>query len=142
MKISDRYKDAFARAKETSSYWTERTLLDLAGKLLSRMKERGLSQSTLAEKMGKKAPQISRVLSGRHNLTVQSLCEAAFAMDMTVDIRLEPMRKGKQGGQLIATNDAASSAPRSLSNVRVIRSAHVLGGTLNVGAAEQFRDAA
>jgi|GEM_PF-4931979 len=142
MKISNRYKEAFQRAMDTPAYWTESTLLDLARQLLGRMKEVGLSQKTLAEKMGKKAPYINRVLSGRHNVTMETISEAAFAMGMKVEIKLEPIKKGRQGGLLTSSNEVSSDALRPASQLRVIHTSRVAGNTVNVGPAEQFRKAA
>jgi transcriptional regulator with XRE-family HTH domain len=92
MKISNRYKEAFERAKESPAYWTESALLDAARNLIARMKKLGITQKTLAERMGRKAPYVNRVLSGRHNVTVETLSEAAHALGMRVDIRFEPLK--------------------------------------------------
>ncbi|OXI38726.1 helix-turn-helix domain-containing protein [Burkholderia aenigmatica] len=96
MKINNRYKQAMERAKESPAFWTESALLNVARHFLARMKEMGINQASLAEKMGKKTPYISRLLSGRHNVTVETLSTAAHALGMKVDIRLEPIQEAKK----------------------------------------------
>ncbi len=48
---------------------------DLVVRIHEILEEKGISQKTLAEKMGKKAPEISRWLSGDHNFTLRSLAK-------------------------------------------------------------------
>lgn len=96
MKINDRYKQALERAKESPAFWTEKALLDVARRFLVRMKEMGITQASLADKMGKKSPYISRLLSGKHNVTVETLSTAAHALGMKIEIRLEPIYQEKK----------------------------------------------
>src|ERR1700738_4939412 len=91
MKVSNRYKESFERAKQSPAFWTETALLEVAGQLLQRMKALGISQKALAEKMGAKAPFVNRVLSGRHNVTIETLSTAAHALGMRIDVRLASM---------------------------------------------------
>ncbi|VBB13110.1 helix-turn-helix domain-containing protein [Burkholderia stabilis] len=103
MKINNRYKQAMERAKESPAFWTESALLNVARHILARMKELGINQASLAEKMGKKTPYISRLLSGRHNVTVETLSTAAHALGMKIDIRLEPIHEAKKSESMTFT---------------------------------------
>lgn len=130
MKINNRYKEALAKAKETPGYWIEKSLLDVAGRLLARMKELGVSQKDLADKMGKKAPYINRVLSGKHNVTIETLGEAAFALGMTVDVSFQPIRKEQKQGLLTTSNEFVSQIKVGPPKLRIIKSGAAATGTL------------
>ncbi|AET90655.1 hypothetical protein BYI23_B000480 [Burkholderia sp. YI23] len=90
MKISNRYQKAFEQAKETPAYWAEGAMLDIARQIVAVMRDKGISQAKLAEMMGKHAPFISRVLSGEHNVTIQTIAEAVHALDAHLDVRIVP----------------------------------------------------
>ena len=47
--------------------------LDITEQIYAYLKEKGWSQSEFADKLGKKSSEISRWLSGTHNLTLKSL---------------------------------------------------------------------
>ncbi|MDR7006056.1 helix-turn-helix domain-containing protein [Paraburkholderia strydomiana] len=135
MKISNRYKEAFERAKESPAYWTESALLDVARALLDQMKRLGVTQKTLAERMGRKAPYVNRVLSGRHNVTVETLSEAAHALDMRLKIELQPKASAAPRSILSVTADMDGFVPR---DGVVVKSRRL---TLIHGANETFTSA-
>ncbi|MFM0210420.1 helix-turn-helix transcriptional regulator [Paraburkholderia sediminicola] len=140
MKISNRYKEAFERAKESPAYWTESALLDVARNLLARMKKLGVTQKTLAERMGRKAPYVNRVLSGRHNVTVETLSEAAHALGMRVDIRFEPLKK-EHSIESITSGPATVAHAKSTAALRLVRIEPVRG-TMTADATGEERIAA
>jgi Predicted transcription regulator containing HTH domain len=53
----------------------------------------GMSRADLARKMGKKRPYITRILSGKHNLTVKTLAQALEATGHILFLSYVP--KGK-----------------------------------------------
>lgn len=65
--------------KEMLSYSKPGTteFVNLCGDIIIRVKElmqeKGITQQDLAEKMGKKAPEVSKWLSGNHNFTLRSI---------------------------------------------------------------------
>lgn len=121
MKINSRYKQAMERAKESPAFWTESALLNIARHFLARMKEMGVNQATLAEKMGKKTPYISRLLSGRHNVTVETLSTAAHALGMKIDIRLEPIHEAKKSESMTFTVPVSVAAQAKIGRLRLIK---------------------
>lgn len=142
MKVSDRYKDAFERAKDSPAFWTETALLDVARQLLGRMKELGISQRSLAERMGRKAPYINRMLSGKHNVTVETLCTAAHSMGMRIEVRLEPLRKSTATESLTSASESSvRGIARRASPLRLMKFDPV-EGTLTGASLEPMRKAA
>ncbi|WP_157652008.1 helix-turn-helix domain-containing protein [Burkholderia ubonensis] len=90
MKVSSRYKDAFKQARKSPEYWTERVQLELSRQFTGAMKAFGLSQKALAERLEKKPEFLSRVFSGRQNVTLSTVSTIAHALDMHLEIKLVP----------------------------------------------------
>ncbi|WP_321914785.1 helix-turn-helix transcriptional regulator [Paraburkholderia sp. J11-2] len=112
MKISSRYKDAFKQARKSPEYWTERALLELTRQFVESMKKLGLTQKALAERLDKKPEAISRVFSGRHNVTVATASQIAHALDMHLEIRLEPNVSEDRKSVFSVTSDSDAFVPR------------------------------
>ena len=112
MKISSRYKEAFKRAQKSPEYWTERALLDLSRQLVEAMKKLGLTQKDLEEQMDKKPEFVSRVFSGRHNVTMATATQIAHALDMHLDIKLEPNVVVGRKKTFSVTSDGEAFVPR------------------------------
>lgn len=99
-------------------------------KALSRRKSEGyLPQQVLAERFGISRSLINRQLSGEANLTLRSLADLAWAMDM--EIAFELKAAGTDAGQ----NHPAQNEPMTTSTVR-----HGQIKYIN-GTARGFRDA-
>jgi transcriptional regulator with XRE-family HTH domain len=111
MKISSRYKDAFRQARKSPEYWTERTLLELSRQFVEAMKKLGLTQKALAERLDKKPEALSRVFSGRHNVTVATAVEIAHALDMHLEINLAPNIDESRKSVFSVTSDQEAFAP-------------------------------
>ena len=62
---------------------------ELLRALLERKTETGLSQQTLARKLDADRAQINRQLSGEANLSLRSLADLAWAMDMEISFELK-----------------------------------------------------
>ena len=125
MKISNRYQKAFEQAKEAPAFWAESAMLDVARQLVARMNETGVKQAKLAQLMGKHAPFVSRVLSGEHNVTIQTIAAVAHALDAHIDVRLVPNKKAAvRADQFSATVDADALSPHngvSFRNLRLVK---------------------
>lgn len=61
---------------------------ELLRALSERKSERGLSQEALARKLDTKRSLINRQLSGESNLTLRSLADLAWAMDLEISFEL------------------------------------------------------
>jgi transcriptional regulator with XRE-family HTH domain len=69
---SERFKRANERANPNHKAFVSKNL-DVIEQIIYIMQERGWTQKTLAEKLGKSESEISKWLSGLHNFTVQTI---------------------------------------------------------------------
>ena len=58
-------------------------------KMLDRMEELGLTQKMLAERMGCSQQYVSKVLRGRENLSLETLCKIENALNLQIIHELE-----------------------------------------------------
>ncbi|PSR11779.1 MAG: hypothetical protein C7N36_14800 [Bacteroidetes bacterium] len=67
--------------------------LDISQQILAAMKEKGWTQKELAQALGKSDPEVSKWLSGTHNLTLRSITKIEAALD--ADIIITPLKAEK-----------------------------------------------
>ncbi len=95
---------------------------ELLRALSERKSERGLSQEALARKLDTERSLINRQLAGESNLTLRSLADLAWAMDLEISFELkkpavndgqnQPMTTSTvRHGQIRYINGAAKPAP-------------------------------
>jgi transcriptional regulator with XRE-family HTH domain len=65
-------------------------IVDVALALNKGLSAAGLSQRTLAERLGKTEGFVSQVLSGGSNITLRTLGDFAYGMNCDVDVALRP----------------------------------------------------
>jgi transcriptional regulator with XRE-family HTH domain len=84
-------KNLFEEMKEIEKVQIE-TKFNLANALESLLKNKGISKSEFAAKMGKSPSEISKWMSGKHNFTIDTLMEIAHALkvDITELLRFKP----------------------------------------------------
>lgn len=97
-----------------------------AGRLISRVrtellrvlsekkKAEGLTQQALAKRLGVDRSQINRQLSGESNLTLRSLAEIAWAMNMEVSLQLQEPSHG------FGCNDISSTSTIGHGPIKVV----------------------
>ncbi len=56
----------------------------IAMKMLDRMEELGLTQKMLAERMGCSQQYVSKVLRGRENLSLETLCKIENSLNLQI----------------------------------------------------------
>ncbi len=56
----------------------------IATKMLVKMNDEGITQSQLADRMGCKQQQVSRILKGRENLTLETLSKIEVALNINL----------------------------------------------------------
>ena len=56
----------------------------IAIKMLDKMEELGLTQKMLAERMGCSQQYVSKVLRGRENLSLETLCKIENALNLQI----------------------------------------------------------
>jgi len=82
-------KDELKSDPELSKMWDDsRMEYRLLSDLIRLRKEKGISQTELAQKMGSRQQEISRIEKREHSPTLKTLCHLANALD--VDIMLLP----------------------------------------------------
>lgn len=84
-------KQALAEAELTSEYCAESLALQVISEVWGVMEERGISQKDLANLVEKKPAFVSRVLSGPHNLTLQTIAEFLVALERRPSFAFEPL---------------------------------------------------
>lgn len=67
---------------------------DLARKLIAARVAAGLSQTEVAERMGTRQSEVSRIEGSRQNISIAKLANYAEAVGAKLDIRLDPIRLG------------------------------------------------
>ena len=65
---------------------------DLARKLIAARVAAGLSQTEVAERMGTRQSEVSRIEGARQNISIAKLANYAKAVGAKLDIRLDPVR--------------------------------------------------
>jgi ribosome-binding protein aMBF1 (putative translation factor) len=85
----------------TPSKWREEAEFRVANKswlrysqhiamlMLGRMEELGLTQKLLAEKMGCSQQYVSKILKGRENLSIETLCKIEMALELSLLPQME-----------------------------------------------------
>ena len=68
---------------------TERNLA-ISNKVQAILDQRGIKQKEFAEMLGKKPSEVSKWLTGLHNLTLKSITKMEFALDIDL-ISIEPV---------------------------------------------------
>lgn len=59
--------------------------MDISGSIFRRMTELGMNQSELAEKTGMDRSQISRIITGKQNITIATLAKLEIALSFRLD---------------------------------------------------------
>jgi len=66
--------------------------LAITEKVRKALEEKGWSKAKLAEEMGKRPSEVSKWLSGMHNITLKSIVKMEIALDIDL-IQLEPKKE-------------------------------------------------
>jgi hypothetical protein len=92
---------------------------ELLRALSLRKSEGGLPQQVLAEKLGIQRSLINRQLAGEDNLTLRSLADLAWAMDMEISFELKkPMAKAGQNQPIL--NQAMTTSTVQYGQIKYI----------------------
>lgn len=86
----DSFDSLFAQAEKRLDYKVEGAKNEFTETVVCRMEEIGISRSELADRLGKKKPQISKLLRGNNNFTVETMVEIADALGCNYRSHLEP----------------------------------------------------
>ena len=86
----DSFESLFTQAEKRLDYKVEGAKNEITEKIVCRMVEAGVTRSELADQLGKKKPQMTRLLRGSNNFTVETMVEIADALGCNYRSHLEP----------------------------------------------------
>ena len=90
-----------ADIKNSSGYWEETARLDFAVMLNEEMKNQGINNSQLAERIGVSKSYISKVLGGEStNFTLKSMAKFMFAMGKRLCFYCVPLIQESHAGSV------------------------------------------
>jgi transcriptional regulator with XRE-family HTH domain len=84
-------KTLFALARNSDTYWQTRVKLQVATRLQDLLAASGLNQEQLAQNLGAKPPQVSRLLNGLGNPTLDTLTRTSLALGYVPKITFMPV---------------------------------------------------
>ena len=87
----DSFEELFATTRQTLEYWVEGAKNEFTEKTVLRMRELGISKSGLAALLDKKPSQITKLLSGSNNFTIETMVRVALALNCRFHSHLEPV---------------------------------------------------
>ena len=88
--IDDPFDALFREAEQADGFWVSKAKLHFTEEMLSQMKALDVSKSTLAERLGVKPTQISRLCSGLNNFTIETMVRVARSLDCEFRSHLQP----------------------------------------------------
>ena len=90
--LSELKAEFLSNPDNLAAYDALATQFDLARKLIAARAAAGLSQTEVAERMGTKQSEVSRIEGARQNISIAKLVDYAEAVGAKLDIRLDPIR--------------------------------------------------
>lgn len=90
--IQDSFKDFLISIPKNIKNYV-RLSMDIASQINLILKQEGLSQKDLADRLGKKESEISKWLSGNHNFTLKSLAKIEAELDQQLLFTREEIAK-------------------------------------------------
>lgn len=88
------YQQFIASIRSGLGYWKSFSLLQFSGSIARLMKRDKVQGKELASRLGVSAAQVSKVLSGQENVTIETMAKFADALDAVVHIHVA--KKGVQ----------------------------------------------
>lgn len=90
-KLADLKNEFMSDPDNKAAYDALEPEFNLARKLIAARAAAGLSQAEVAERMGTKQSEVSRIEGGRQNISIEKLARFADAVGTKLDIRLDPV---------------------------------------------------
>ena len=69
------------------AFFREEFILDVTEAVCEHMEEHGINRAQLAERLGKSKSMVSQLLNGYRNMTLGTLADIAYALDLKVKVR-------------------------------------------------------
>lgn len=83
------FKKLIADAKQTDSYWIEAAKLDFAIMIEAAINESGMNKKEFAERIGKSAAFVSKILRGDNNFQIDTMVVIARRLGFDLAIKFE-----------------------------------------------------
>lgn len=90
----DEYREFLKSVRSSLGYWKSYSLLQFTGALTRIMQLDKVSGKELASRLGISATQVSKVLRGNENVTIETMAKFADALDAVVHVHV--VKKGVQ----------------------------------------------
>jgi transcriptional regulator with XRE-family HTH domain len=91
------FADILAAARNTDAYWLGRVKLNIATQLQDHLKAAGITQDAYAQKLNVKPPQVSRMLNGQGNPTLETLVKMGRALGYVPRVTFVPVAAQEAG---------------------------------------------
>lgn len=88
MKKQD-FRRLFTEAQQEHSYWVEGAILEFTEDMVHQMKEKRVSRSELARRIGASPAYVSKILRGSTNFTLDTMVKISRALDCSLRCRLQ-----------------------------------------------------
>jgi transcriptional regulator with XRE-family HTH domain len=82
------FEGMFAEAEKTEAYWVSTAKIRFTEDMLQAMRLAGVNKTQLAERLGVKPAQITRLCSGANNFTVETMVRIARALKGELKVQL------------------------------------------------------
>lgn len=108
----DSFEQVFEQAEQRPGYWAERAKLEFTREVFERMEEGGISKSELANRLEVRPGAVTKLLSGRNNFEIETMCRIAMALNCRYRSHLQPQGantvwydiSNTEGGSLVLDN--------------------------------------
>lgn len=90
METNRSFRQLFEEARQHDDYWTEGLIIEFTEELARWMKEKKVSRSELAVRIGHSPAYVTKVLRGNANFTAATMAKLAKAVGAEVRIHLAP----------------------------------------------------
>lgn len=86
------YKEKLASVKDDFDFRFESVILDITETIREKLKEKKLTKTKLAERLGVTPAAVSKLLRGEFNFTIKKLMEIADAIELSLEVDLAPKK--------------------------------------------------
>ncbi len=89
-KMAEWYKELKTELEKTVEYKIESTTFKIAIQVYNRLKELGITQKELAERLNVSKSYVSQILKGKTNMTIETMIKLSDVLDLTTEINFIP----------------------------------------------------
>lgn len=130
MALSKRLRAFIDDAKKSDGYWVQNAKLGFALSLERWRRNKGLSNSDLAEKVGSSPAYMTKVFRGDTNFTIETMVKLARACGGQLDIQIvEPAVSSKTWAEMVRQPIAHGGRDHSRVPFRALENATTVPGT-------------